>query len=159
MINKSWVVIKYNLLNETKLVNNLGNQDFTYFFPKVLVKQNNQAKKLNLFPGYAFVRYDENKMHALNYTKGLNCVLKSGNEFSLLNNAHIEEMKVVQQSSYKLPEQQKPNLYSDAVISAGPLEGRVVKIIGYKAKDRISFMYNLLGRNLVSDIEIKHLKF
>jgi hypothetical protein len=52
-----------------------------------------------------------------------------------------------------------PKLNSEATISAGPLKGRLIKIIGYTAKDRISFMYNLLGRDLVSDIEIENLKF
>jgi hypothetical protein len=39
MTKKSWVVIKYNLLNETRLINNLSNQNFIYYFPKVLVKK------------------------------------------------------------------------------------------------------------------------
>jgi hypothetical protein len=39
MINKSWVVIKYNLLNESRLVDNLINQKLTYYFPKFLVKK------------------------------------------------------------------------------------------------------------------------
>ena len=159
MINKGWVVIKYNLLNETKLVDNLRNQNFTYYFPKILVKKNNQTKSLNLFPGYAFVQYEENKMNALNYTRGLNYVLKSGAEYSLLNNSYINEIKVMQDSSKKLPIRPMPKLNSEATITEGPLKGRLIKIIGYTAKDRISFMYNLLGRDLVSDIEIENLKF
>ena len=159
MIKKSWVVIKYNLLNETRLIDNLSNQNFAFYFPKVFVKKNNQIKLLNLFPGYAFVRYDENKIHSLNYTRGLNYVLKSGVEYSLLNNSYINEIKGMQESSKKLPVRPMPKLNSEAIISAGPLKGRLIKIIGYTAKDRISFMYNLLGRDLVSDIEIENLKF
>jgi len=159
MNNKSWVVIKYNLLNETRLINNLSNQNFAFYFPKVLVKKNNQIKSLNLFPGYAFVQYDENKIHSLNYTKGLSYVLKSGVEYSLLDNAYIEEIKEIQEFSKNSPLRPILKLNSEAVISAGPLKGRLVKIIGYKAKDRISFMYNLLGRDLVSDIVIENLKF
>ena len=159
MNNKSWVVIKYNLLNETRLIDNLSNQNFAFYFPKVLVKKNNQIKSLNLFPGYAFVQYDENKMHALNYTRGLNYVLKSGVEYSLLNNSYINEIKGMQESSKKLPLRPMPKLNSEATITEGPLKGRLIKIIGYTAKDRINFMYNLLGRDLVSDIEIENLKF
>ena len=159
MIKKSWVVIKYNLLNETRLIDNLSNQNFAFYFPKVFVKKNNQIKLLNLFPGYAFVRYDENKIHSLNYTRGLNYVLKSGVEYSLLNNSYVEEIEGMQESSKKLPVRPMPKLNSEAIISAGPLKGRLIKIIGYTAKDRISFMYNLLGRDLVSDIEIENLKF
>jgi transcription antitermination factor NusG len=159
MVNKSWLVIKYNLLNEARLVNNLNNQKFTYYFPKVLVKKNNQTKLLNLFPGYAFVQYDENKIHALNYTKGLQHVLKSGVEYSLLDNAYINEIKEMQESLKKLSLEPILKLNSEALISAGPLKGKLIKIIGYKTQDRISFMYNLLGRNFVSDIEIENLKF
>ena len=159
MNNKSWVVIKYNLLNETRLIDNLINQSFTYYFPKVLVKKNNQTKSLNLFPGYAFVQHEADKMPALNYTRGLNYVLKSGVEYSLLNNSYINEIKRMQESSKKLPLRPMPKLNSEATITEGPLKGRLIKIIGYAAKDRISFMYNLLGRDLVSDIEIKNLKF
>lgn len=159
MIKKSWVVIKYNLLNETRLIDNLSNQNFAFYFPKVFVKKNNQIKLLNLFPGYAFVQYDENKIHSLNYTRGLNYVLKSGVEYSLLNNSYINDIKWMQESSNKLPLRPMPKLNSEAIISAGPLKGRLIKIIGYTAKDRINFMYNLLGRDLVSDIEIENLKF
>ena len=159
MNNKSWVVIKYNLLNETRLVNNLSNQNFTYYFPNISLRKNNQLKILNLFPDYAFVQYDENKMHVFNYTKGLNYVLKSGVEYSLLNNSYINEIKRMQESSKKLPLRPMPKLNSEATITEGPLKGRLIKIIGYAAKDRISFMYNLLGRDLVSDIEIENLKF
>ena len=159
MINKRWVVIKYNLFNETRLVDNLSNQNFSYYFPEVLVKKNNQTKSLKLFPGYAFVQYEENKMCALNYTKGLNYVLKSGFEYSLLDDAYINEIKGIQESSWDLPIRSMPKLNSEATISAGPLKGRVIKIIGYAAKDRISFMYNLLGRDLVSDTKIENLTF
>ena len=159
MNNKSWVVIKYNLLNESRLVNNLSNQNFTYYFPKISLRKNNQVKILNLFPGYAFVQYDESKIHSLNYTKGLKYVLKSGVEYSLLDNVYINEIKDIQESANKLPLRPMPKINSEAVISAGPLNGRLVKIIGYTAKDRISFMYNLLGREIVSDIEIENLKF
>ncbi len=159
MVNKSWVVIKYNLSNETRLIDNLVNQNFTYYFPKVLVKKNNKTKSLNLFPGYAFVKFESDKMPALNYTRGLNYVLKLGCEYTVLDNSYIDEIKGVQESSIKLPVSLKPDLYSNAIVNEGPLKGRVIKIIGYKAKDRITFMYNLLGRNLLSDIEIKNIKF
>ena len=158
MIDKSWAVIKYNLLNETRLVDNLNNQNFTYYFPKILLKKYNQATLLNLFPGYAFVQYDENKIHSLNYTKGLSYVLKSGVEYSLLDNIYINKIKGMQESSKKLPLRPMPKLNSEAVISSGPFKGIIKKIIGYRAEDRISFMYNLLGRDLVSDIDIKNLK-
>ena len=158
-MNKSWVVIKYNLLNETRLIDNLSNQNFAFYFPKVLVKKNNQIKSLNLFPGYAFVQYESDKMPALNYTRGLNYVLKSGVEYSLLNNSYINDIKWVQESSKKLPLRPMPQLNSEATITEGLLKGRLIKIIGYTAKDRINFMYNLLGRDLVSYIEIENLKF
>lgn len=158
-MNKSWVVIKYNLLNETRLIDNLSNQNFAFYFPKVLVKKNNQIKSLNLFPGYAFVQYESDKMPALNYTRGLNYVLKSGVEYSLLNNSYINDIKGMEESSKKLPLRPMPKFNSEATITAGPLKGRLIKIIGYIAKDRINFMYNLLGRDLVSDIEIENLKF
>ena len=98
-------------------------------------------------------------MPALNYTRGLNYVLRSGVEYSDLDNSYIDEIKGIQESSIKLPVSLKPALNSDAIVNEGPLKGRVIKIIGFKAKDRITFMYNLLGRDLVSDIEIKNIKF
>ena len=159
MVNKSWVVINYILSNEIRLIENLDNQNFRYYFPKIYIKKNNQSILLNLFPGYAFVQHEADKMPALNYTRGLNYVLKSGVEYSVLDNSYIDEIKGIQESSIKLPVSLKPALNSDAIIAEGPLKGRIVKIIGFKAKDRITFMYNLLGRNLVSDIEIKSIKF
>ena len=159
MVNKSWVVIKYNLSNEIRLIDNLHNQNFIYYFPKINIKKNSQSILLNLFPGYAFVQYEENKIHTLNYTKGLNYVLKFGLEYSVLDNHYIDDIKEVQESSMKLPISIKPKLNSDAIIKVGPLKGRVIKIIGFKAKDRITVMYNLLGRNLALDVESENIKF
>ena len=159
MVNKSWVVIKYNLSNEIRLIDNLHNQNFIYYFPKIYIKKNSQSILLNLFPGYAFVQYEENKIHTLNYTKGLNYVLKFGLEYSVLDNHYIDDIKEVQESSMKLPISIKPKLNSDAIIKVGPLKGRVIKIIGFKAKDRITVMYNLLGRNLALDVESENIKF
>ena len=159
MNKNSWVVIKYNLLNESRLINNLLNQDFAYYIPKIFVKKNSQIKSLNLFPGYAFVQYEEKKMPALKFTKGLTYVLKSGVEYSFLDNEYIKEMKVAQESSADLPVSLKPILNSDAIIKEGPLKGRVIKVIGFKSEDRIKYMYDLLGRSFVSDIEIKNIQF
>ena len=159
MVNKNWVVIKYNLSNEIRLIDNLHKQNFIYYFPKIYIKKNNQSTLLNLFPGYAFVQYEENKIHSLNYTRGLNYVLKTGAKYSILDNSYIDEIKRVEESSIKLPVSLKPELHSNATVNEGPLKGRVIKIIGFKSKDRITFMYNLLGRDLVSDIEIENIKF
>tara|TARA_B100001063_G_C16640134_1_gene490373 strand:+ start:130 stop:651 length:522 start_codon:yes stop_codon:yes gene_type:complete len=158
-IIKNWAIIKYNILNESRLIDNLTNQNFIYYFPKFFIKKNNKTKSLNLFPGYAFVQYEEHKMNALNYTRGLNYVLKSGFEYSVLNNSLINEIKGVEDALIKSPISPKPKLNSDAMIKKGPLKGRIIKIIGFKEKDRIAFMYNLLGRNLVSDIEIENIIF
>jgi len=159
MVNKSWVVINYNLLNETRLIDNLDNQNFRYYFPKIYIKKNRQLLLLDLFPGYAFVQYEEKKIHSLNFTRGLNYVLKTGVKYPLLDNSYIDEIKGVQASSIKSPVSLEPELHSNATLNEGPLKGRVIKIIGFKSKDRITFMYNLLGRDLISDIEIKNIKF
>lgn len=159
MIKNSWLVIKYNLLNESRLINNLKNQGFVYYIPKIFVKKNSQIKSLNLFPGYGFVQYEEKKVHSLKYTKGLKYVLKSGSEYSFLDNGYIQEIRVAQLSSADLPVSLKPKLNSDAIIIEGPLKGRVIKVIGFKSEDRIKYMYDLLGRSFVSDIEIENIQF
>lgn len=159
MVNKSWVVINYILSNESRLIENLDNQKFSYYFPKIYTKKNSQSILLNLFPGYAFVKYDEKKIYSLNYTRGLNYVLKTGGKYSILDNSYIDEIKAIQESSINLPISVKPALNSNAIVAEGPLKGRVIKIIGFKSKDRITFMYNLLGRKLITDIEIKNIKF
>ena len=135
-----WVVIKYILTNENRLINNLSNQNFTYYFPKIFIKKCNNLKSLNLFPGYAFVKYDEKKIHALDYTKGLNYVLKSGDKYSFLENKYIEAIKSMQESSIKLPVTYKPKLDSDVFVNEGLLKGKFVKVIGYKPNNRIKYM-------------------
>jgi len=159
MIENIWVVIKYSLSNENRLIVNLNNQNFVYYFPKIFVNKRNHIESLNLFPGYAFVKYDKNKLRALSYTKGLNYVLKTGAKYSFLENKYVEQIKSIQETSIVLPITHKPKINSDVLIKEGPLKGKFVKVVGYQANDRIKYMYSLLGRNLVSDTEVENIKY
>jgi len=123
------------LLNETRLIDNLSNQNFN---------KNNSNKIIKHISSISFLQHEADIMPAINNIRDLNYLLKSGVKYTFLNNSYINEIKGIQESSKELPLKPMPKLNSEATISTVPLKRRLIKIIEYEVNESISFMYNLL---------------
>ena len=121
---KKWYVIHYNFLNESRLIENLRNQNFYFYIPKILLLKNKQTKSTPLFPGYGFVQSTANQVNSLNYTKGLQYVLRNGSVYSHVSDSLILEIQEANSVYQTQPLTLLPKLHSDVTILKGPLKGR-----------------------------------
>jgi len=151
-----WVAFNYYKKNEKSVILNLVNQDFEFFIPKISFKVGDDIKTDNLFPGYGFVKFNES-ITSLNFTKGVNKVVRFGNDYGLLNDGQIEEIKKLIDKSFASPIIMRKPINSQVEILNGPLKGISGKIISYTAKDRVVMLYQLLGRNLTLEIQERNL--
>ena len=155
---KKWYVIHYQLINEPRLIENLSNQNFYFYIPKILLLKNKQTKSTPLFPGYGFVQSTANQITALNYTKGLKYVLRNGPVYSHINNSLISEIQEANKDYQTQPLTVLPKLNSHVTILNGPFKGNLVKVMGFSKVDRVKILFNLLGRNLISETTLNNLK-
>ena len=154
---KKWYVIHYNFLNESRLIENLRNQNFYFYIPKILLLKNKQTKSTPLFPGYGFVQSTANQVNSLNYTKGLQYVLRNGSVYSHVSDSLILEIQEANSVYQTQPLTLLPKLHSDVTILKGPLKGNLVKVMGFSKPDRVKILFNLLGRTAHSEIALDNL--
>ena len=157
-LEKKWIVIFYQLINELKLIHNLKNQNFDFYIPKILVSKNNRIKNSQLFPGYCFVRSADNQISSLKYTKGVKYVLKFGNSYAYIDIKTINDIKKFTQDYEINSLFIKPDLNSDVTIMSGPLKGNLVRVMSLTKDDRVKFLYTLLGRNKISETDLTSIK-
>lgn len=157
-LEKKWFVIIYQLTHELKLINNLQNQNFHFYIPKILVSKNNRIKNSPLFPGYGFVQCSDNQLSSLKYTKGVKDVLKFGNSYACVDMKIINDIKKFS-LDYEINSLLiKPELNSDVTILSGPLKGNLVRVMSLTKDDRVKFLYTLLGRNKISETDLTSIK-
>lgn len=157
-LEKKWFVIFYQLTHELKLINNLQNQNFYFYIPKILVSKNNRIKNSPLFPGYGFVKCGDNQISSLKYTKGVKDVLKFGNSYACVDMKIINDIKKFS-LDYEINSLLiKPELDSDVTILSGPLKGNLVRVMSLTKDDRVKFLYTLLGRNKISETDLTSIK-
>ena len=74
---KNWIVATYKIKEVRKVKNNLSNQEFKYYLPKITTKKiNSKPKEEVLFPGYIFVNTNFENYSALKYTTGIKNIIK-----------------------------------------------------------------------------------
>ena len=72
----SWIVIIFKPNQSRKAEENLANQDFTTFFPKIRFPFNGKIITKDLFPGYGFIKFTKsNKLVSINSTMGVSRVM------------------------------------------------------------------------------------
>lgn len=155
---KKWYVIYYSLTNEQRLIENLNNQNFNFYIPKILILKNKIIKTTSLFPGYGFVESTPKLVNSLNYTKGLKYVLKNGAVYSHISDVLMEEIKEANKDFQTRPLVAVPKIDSDVTILNGALKGNLVRFMGLSKSDRVKVLFNLLGRNVHFETTLDNLK-
>jgi len=151
-----WVAFNYFKKNEKTVIFNLENQDYEYFIPKVLIKIDSNIKTDNLFPGYGFVKYNHS-ITSLNFTRGVNKVVRFGSNYGLLNDDQIKKMKILMDESFASPIILRKPINSEVILVNGPLKGIFGKLISYSSSERVEVLYNMLGKNLTIETEERNL--
>ena len=149
---KYWLVATYKINEVKRLEQNLVNQKFSYYIPKITLKKvNSRPKKELLFPGYIFINTDFQKYSALKYTIGIKNIIKFGNRISYISDEEIKSIQMAEEASKLDPVVTQIKIGQEAIIKNGSLKGNIVKICSLSSHNRVGvFMYFLGGARSIT---------
>ncbi len=143
---KYWLVATYKTNEVKRLEQNLSNQKFSYYLPKITTKKSNSNPKVEvLFPGYIFVNTSFENYSALKYTMGIKSIIKFGDNISFISDEEIKAIKRVEKKSKIDPIATKIQIGQDVMIVKGSFKGSIVKVCSLPSRDRVSILLSFLG--------------
>ena len=90
----SWIVVIVKPNQSKKAQENLANQGFITFFPKITYLYNGKSITKDLFPGYGFIQFNKlEKLLSINSTKGVSRVMRINDSIPQLSDSVIENIK------------------------------------------------------------------
>ena len=145
-MKKNWLVVTYKINEVRRMEDNLLNQKFDYYLPKITKKKiNANLKEEVLFPGYIFVNTSFKNYSALKYTKGIKNIIKFGNNISYISFEDIKAMQAIEEASKIDPISSEIQIGQDAIIAKGSLSGSIVKVCSLSSKERLEVFLSFLG--------------
>ena len=159
--DEAWLLVRYKMNERLRFERNLHNQNIEFYIPRIFT---NTPKGVNqkpetLFPGYGFVRLANTNLQALKNTLGLITIIRFGDQFAIAKHSMITEFKELEFSSKIQPIPFNGLEKDDRVmITTGPFQGRLSKILTTPSKDRASILISLLGSERTLTISVANLK-
>ena len=145
-MKKKWLIALYKINEVKRVENNLLNQKFDFYLPKITIKKNNSNPKEEiLFPGYIFVNTSFENYSALKYTMGIKNIIKFGNNISCISDQDIKSMQMAQETSKIDPLASQIQIGQEAIIIEGSLKGSIVKICSLPSKERVNVLLTFFG--------------
>lgn len=143
---KVWMVATYKINELKRLQDNLKNQAFEYYNPKIKIRNLNLSPKEELlFPGYIFINANPEYYQKIKYTKGISKVIRFNDSIAILDNNEISELKKIEDDSFVEPLIQKIFVGQEATMSEGPLKGSLITIASLPKNDRVNVFVHILG--------------
>ena len=159
-MKKKWLIALYKINEVKRVENNLLNQKFDFYLPKITIKKNNSNPKEEiLFPGYIFVNTSFENYSALKYTMGIKNIIKFGNNISCISDQDIKSMQMAEETSKIDPLVSQIQIGQEAIIIEGSLKGSIVKICSLPSKERVNVLLTFLGSIRRVAIQEKDLLF
>ena len=144
---KYWYIALYKISEIQSVEHNLSSQKIDYYLPKIFIKKiNNRPKEEALFPGYIFIHSNFEKLSLVKYSKGIRYILRFGEKYPFMKNDEINNIKLVENSSYLKPLQQRFEIGEEIDINSGPFKGEVAKICSLHSKERVKILLTFLGK-------------
>ena len=141
-----WYAVRFKVNGLLEFERNLKNQNYIFYIPKFTKRLANHKKKTtSLFPGYGFVKGNDNKLNSLRYTRGLINILKTGDTYATIDNEIIKSVRYLEKSSASKPIDTNLRIGDEISIKSGPFKDYISKIISLPAKDRVTVLLSLLG--------------
>ena len=145
---KVWMVATYKKNELKRLQNNLQNQNFKFYYPKIkTIKNNMSIVEEPLFHGYIFISARIEDYQKIKYTKGISNVISFNNNIATLANDEITELKRIEETSSLEPIVQKVFVGQEGAMIDGPFKGSLIKIASLPKKDRVNVFVHILGTN------------
>ena len=157
----SWIVVILKPNQSNKAEENLLNQGFETFFPKITYLNNEKSVTKDLFSGYGFVQFTEyDKPLSINSTKGVSRVMRINNSIPRLADSVIED---ISQQLTNLNSQfaiQRPFKTNDKVmIKLKILNNQEAEVMNVcNKKDSQKVLLKILNSSQVAWVDSKHLK-
>lgn len=143
---KYWLVATFKANQIRRVENNLMLQNFNYYLPKITTKKFNSSAKVEiLFPGYIFIQSNIDDYAKIKYTKGINNVIKFGNNIPFIPNDEIESVRIIEKLSKSKPILSKIKVGQKAIVSRGSLVGAIVEISSLPNNKRVDILLSILG--------------
>ncbi len=145
-MKKNWLVATYKINEARRVENNLLNQEFDFYLPKITINKINAKPKVEvLFPGYIFVNTNLENYSALKYTKGVRNIIKFGDNVSCISDEEIEAMQMAEEMSIINPIVSEIKIGQDVIITKGSLKGVIAKVCSLPSKERVGILLSFLG--------------
>jgi transcription antitermination factor NusG len=133
----SWAVVILKPNQSKRAEENLSNQGFTTFFPKIAFSSLGKLITKDLFPGYGFIKFNKSKkLVSINSTRGISRVMHFNNSVPQLSDSIIENIRT-----------QLNNINSQLVISTP-----------FKRSDRVIINLKILSNQEAEVIDISNKK-
>ena len=151
-LNSKWHVIYIRPGFERKVAARLMDQNIDFFLPtRVEIRQWHDRKKkieVPVFPGYVFVKVDQNQMVKIYNIAGFIRFLMTGNEIDILSDQEVDAMQRLFRSEYQIAEFENYEGVPVRVID-GPLIGLEGYLEGIEENGGVVVCVEILNKNVL----------
>jgi len=157
----SWIVVTLKPNQSKRAEENLLNQGFTTFFPKITYPANEKLVTKDLFPGYGFIQFTEyEKLLSINSTKGVSRVMRINNSIPQLADSVIEDINKQLSNLNSQFAIQRPFKKNDKVmIKLKILNNQEAEVMSVcNKKDSQKVLLKILNSSQVVWVDSKHLR-
>ena len=159
--HEAWLVVRYKINEQLRFERNLDNQNIEFYIPRIFTNtlQGGNQKSKVLFPGYGFVRLANTNLQALSNTLGLITIIRFGDQLAIAKHSMITQFKELEYSSKIQPIPVKQLAKDDMVmVTSGPFQGYMSKILTTPVKDRATILISLLGSERTLTLSVANLQ-
>lgn len=150
----AWVVVNTHAHREQIAVENLVNQGFVAYCPKVRSRIRHARRSREvlrpLFPGYLFVEVSRDLRHwrPILSTFGVRTLIRSGDRPSFLDSGFVEALKAREIDGAIVKPESPFRIDQPVKITGGPFDGLIARIVDMDERDRLVVLIDLLNQSV-----------
>jgi len=148
----AWYVLKTKPKQEVRAVQNLENQGFEGYCPKLVVEKIRRGSRKKvvepMFPGYVFVHPDNliEQFYKLRSTYGIASVVRFGDNIPQIPDSFIQQLKNLDNHE----EDQAPSIGDEVEIKTGPFKGFLAKVVKLDGESRCFVMLEWMQKEITA---------
>lgn len=141
VLKNAWYTVRFKVNELDRFERNLLDQNLKFYIPKL----NKKSKVTALFPGYGFIKHSYDDLNKIRYTRGLINILKFGDNYAIVNNDMINELKKLEKFYKNTPVDDVYSVGDTISIISGPFKDYIYKITSLPSNERITVLLSILG--------------
>lgn len=153
--NDNWLVVKTRPKQEQRALENLANQSFDSYLPKLLIERIQRGKRVQklepMFPGYVFVKINElaEAFYKIRSSYGVAGIVRFGDTIASINGQIVKELQALERQQTSSTADTAPNVGDEVEITQGPFRGVKAKITELKGDERCVVLLTWLNQQPV----------